>query len=82
MFSANSMHGYQNALEVVLDERRLELAFEGHRMFDVYRNKLNMDRQYPGVQQWKVVPYTDLHTQYPIPNGEWTVSGITQNDGY
>ena len=82
MFSANSMHGYQNALEVVLDERRLELAFEGHRMFDVYRNKLNMDRQYPGVQQWKVVPYTEPHIQYPIPNGEWTVSGITQNDEY
>jgi hypothetical protein len=25
------------ALEVVLDERRIELAFEGHRTFDVYR---------------------------------------------
>ena len=82
MFSTNSMHGYQNALEVVMDERRLELAFEGHRMFDVYRNKLNMDRKYPGYQEWKVVPYTEPHILYPIPNAEWTVSGIKQNDEY
>ncbi len=36
------------ALETVLKERRIELAFEGHRVFDVYRNKLSMDRTYWG----------------------------------
>src|SRR5262249_54379705 len=36
------------ALDVVLKERRLELAFEGHRTFDVYRNKLQMSRMYWG----------------------------------
>ena len=36
------------ALQVVLQERRLELAFEGHRMYDVYRNKLSLDRTYWG----------------------------------
>lgn len=36
------------ALEVVLKERRMELAFEGHRVFDVYRNKLTLDRTYWG----------------------------------
>ena len=35
-------------LDVVLDERRIELAFEGHRTFDVYRNKMAMDRTYWG----------------------------------
>jgi hypothetical protein len=35
-------------LDVVLKERRIELAFEGHRPFDVYRNKLNMNRTYWG----------------------------------
>lgn len=35
-------------LSTVLQERRLELAFEGHRTFDVYRNKQNMDRTYWG----------------------------------
>jgi hypothetical protein len=42
-------------LDVVLKERRLELAFEGHRTFDVYRNKRSMNRTYwgyhlPGLQ--------------------------------
>ncbi len=82
LFSASNMHGYTNVIDVVMDERRLELAFEGHRMFDVYRNKQNMDRRFPGVQSWKIVPYTNTHTIYPIPNGEWTVSGIEQNKDY
>ncbi|MBQ9339681.1 MAG: RagB/SusD family nutrient uptake outer membrane protein [Paludibacteraceae bacterium] len=82
MFAAGNMHGYDNVLDVVLDERRMELAFEGHRMFDVYRNKRDMDRRYAGAQPFKIVPYTEPHIQYPIPNNEWTVSGIEQNPGY
>ena len=82
LFSTNEMHGYASAIDVVMDERRLELAFEGHRMFDVYRKKQNMDRRYPGVHAWQEVKYTDPRTQYPIPNGERTVSGIEQNPGY
>ena len=35
-------------LDVTLEERRLELAFEAQRRFDVYRNRLNMNRNYPG----------------------------------
>lgn len=35
-------------LQTVLSERRLELAFEGHRFFDVFRNRMNMDRSYWG----------------------------------
>lgn len=38
----------KTALQTVLKERRIELAFEGHRLFDVYRNELNMDRTYWG----------------------------------
>lgn len=81
-FSGN-MHGYATALDVVLDERRLELAWEGFRPHDVYRNKLNMDRRFPGAQPWKVHNWdTEKHIVYPIPYSEWTVSGIQQNDGY
>jgi hypothetical protein len=36
------------ALKVVLNERRIELAFEAQRTFDVYRNKLPMNRTYWG----------------------------------
>jgi hypothetical protein len=38
----------KTALEVVLKERRVELAFEGHRVFDVYRNKQSLNRTYWG----------------------------------
>ena len=82
MFAPGNLLGYDNVIDVVMDERRMELAFEGHRMFDVYRNKQNMDRRYAGAQPFKVVPYTEPHIQYPIPNNEWTVSGIPQNPGY
>lgn len=37
------------ALDVVLQERRLELAYEGQRKFDVYRNKQTLNRRYPGT---------------------------------
>lgn len=37
-----------SGLNVVLQERRLELAFEGHRTYDVYRNKQSMDKTYWG----------------------------------
>ncbi|MEG1644921.1 MAG: RagB/SusD family nutrient uptake outer membrane protein [Alistipes sp.] len=72
--------GYKNVLEVVLDERRLELCYEGHRAFDVYRNKLSMDRKFSGAQAWEVIPYTDNRIQYRIPFDETSVSGIPQND--
>lgn len=81
MFSSN-MHGYDNVLDIVLDERRMELAFEGHRMFDVYRNGKKMNREFGGVQKWETVENTDPRTQYPIPYGEWSVSGIEKNPGY
>ena len=82
MFAPGNLLGYNNVIDVVMDERRMELAFEGHRMFDVYRNKQDMDRRYAGAQPFEVVPYTEPHIQYPIPNNEWTVSGIPQNPGY
>lgn len=82
MFAAGTMHGYANVIDVVMDERRLELCFEGHRMFDVYRNKQNMDRRYPGCQPWEIVSYDNPRIQYPIPFCEYSVSGIEQNPGY
>ncbi len=79
LFSTSNMLGYSNALDIVLDERRMELAFEGHRTIDVYRNKLNMDRKYSGVQPYEIVNYNDNKIQYPIPQDEINVSGISQN---
>jgi len=68
-----SSRGYNSVLDVVLDERRLELAFEGHRMFDLFRNKRDMDRRFAGVQPWEVVNYDNPKIQYPIPFDETSV---------
>ncbi len=79
MFSAGNMQGYTSVLDVVLDERRLELSFEGHRPHDVYRNKRSMDRKFAGAQPWEIVDYTDNRTVYLIPTDEILQSGIPQN---
>ena len=44
----NSVPAGKTLLDVVLEERRIELAFEGHRATDVYRNKRKMHREYWG----------------------------------
>ncbi len=75
-----SEHGYDNLLDVVLDERRMELCFEGHRSFDVWRNRKSMDRRFAGAHPWEVVEYTDNRIPYTIPLDETDVSGIPQND--
>lgn len=73
--------------EAVLKERRLELAFEGHRWFDLLRsgkaievmNALNSKDS--GRLAMKSMN-TDT-TLYPVPQGEITNnSNLTQNRGY
>ncbi|AFL85767.1 RagB/SusD family protein [Belliella baltica DSM 15883] len=41
--------GGKTVLDVVLEERQLELSWEGHRKMDVFRNGRMMDRRYPGT---------------------------------
>lgn len=74
--------GYATTLDVVLDERRLELAFEGFRTLDVFRNKRSLDRRYAGIHTWEVIDCHDPKILYPIPYDELSVSGIEQNEGY
>lgn len=42
--------GSRTALDIVLEERWLELAFEGHRSYDLFRNGKPVVRNYPGSQ--------------------------------
>ena len=46
----------KSPLDVVLDERLLELAFEGHRAYDLFRNGRSMVRNYPGTHSLNVSP--------------------------
>ena len=73
--------GYTNVLDVVLDERRLELCFEGHRAIDVYRNGKDLDRRFAGVQDWEVLDKAALDFKFPycIPFAETSVNGLTGN---
>ena len=73
--------GYGDILDVVLDERRLELCFEGHRAIDLYRNGKSIDRRFAGVQKWEILTPEMLDEVYPycIPYDEVTVSGIPNN---
>ena len=71
--------GYNSVLEVVLDERRMELCFEGHRYFDVFRNKLAMDRRYVGYHTWEIIQPDDLRLAMLISQDEINSAGIEQN---
>lgn len=84
MFTSSNMveRGYPTVFDVVLEERHLELAFEGFRLIDLTRNKRDIDRRFVGLHTWEVVPYTADKILYPIPFDELSVSGIEQNPGY
>ncbi len=64
-------HGFSSVLEAVLNERRLELAFEGHRRDDLMRNKIDLDRSYRSAQNVEggtdIYPYDGPRQIYYIP---------------
>ena len=80
-FSDCQANGYKDVLDVVLDERRMELCFEAHRPYDLVRNKKDLDHRFAGVQPWKVYKYDCDEVVYAIPADEILVSGIPQNPG-
>ena len=60
--------------QAILDERRLELAMEGERFFDLVRT---------GQAATKITGFTaGKHGVFPIPQQEVDISGLTQNSGY
>lgn len=85
LFSASNMMGYTSMLDVILDERRLELAWEGQRKFDVFRNKKDMNRSYPGTHlasgtTTQIISYKDPRVVFFIPEAEITLNpNLTQN---
>ena len=75
-----------NILDVVLQERRMELAYEGHRKFDVFRNGRAMDRRYPGSHlngnnPRFEIPASDNRVIEYIPEAQINVQpSLIQND--
>ncbi|MBR4227740.1 MAG: RagB/SusD family nutrient uptake outer membrane protein [Bacteroidales bacterium] len=83
LFTTGNMaaSGYTNVLDVVLDERRMELCFEGHRVFDIFRNKKSLDRRYVGYHPFEVIDYDDPRIALLIPNDEILATpGFEQNN--
>lgn len=52
--------GAGGVLGAVLEERRLEFAFEGQRAYDLFRNNLPLVREYPGTHSLNNVPNTNI----------------------
>lgn len=74
-------------LQWVLDERRLELAWEAQRKYDIFRNQQTLDRRFPGLHLTgtnypvEILP-TDNRVVEFIPQSEIDAYPIplTQND--
>ena len=83
LFSVDDLKGYDSVLDVVLDERRLELAWEGHRSFDLFRNNRTMDRSYVQPFGWsgpRSVPPTSNSIVHLIPESEIALNpNLVQN---
>lgn len=75
----------KTVLDIVLDERFLELAFEGHRAYDLFRNSKPLVRNYPGSQVVngnvnQTVQPTDNRVIFFIPQNEINKNpNLTQN---
>ncbi|MDR1089862.1 MAG: RagB/SusD family nutrient uptake outer membrane protein [Prevotella sp.] len=64
--------------KIIEEERMLELAWEGHRRFDVFRHRQTMNRKYPGAHtlgsagsQFLEVPYNDKAVCEFIPQAQY-----------
>jgi len=69
--------------EDLLNERRLELAFENHRFFDLVRfGEAEAVLQNYGLESGNI--FTEFDLLLPIPNREIVLSDgiMSQNDGY
>ncbi|MEM9077781.1 MAG: RagB/SusD family nutrient uptake outer membrane protein, partial [Bacteroidota bacterium] len=68
-------------LDIILNERRKELAFEGQRRMDLLRNGLNLRR--PGQPQEAASAPGQNLTIFPIPQRVRDLSPfVEQNPGY
>lgn len=72
----------QDLIDRILLERRKELAFEGHRLYDLTRNKMDFTKYQSGTTTI-TVDYPAQKTILPIPQAETDVNkNISQNEGY
>lgn len=72
----------QALLDEILEQRRIELAFEGHRYFDMNRYQLDIQKNANCTVNCEI-PFTDYRRVFPIPLNEMnTNSEMDQNPDY
>ncbi|MDB5019428.1 MAG: hypothetical protein JWQ28_555 [Pedobacter sp.] len=84
LYSAADLKGKASVLDVVLEERHLEFAFEGQRAGDLYRNNRPLVRAYPGFHSQdrfnQTINPTDSKVVFFIPDREINLNpNLTQN---
>ncbi|OON69134.1 RagB/SusD family nutrient uptake outer membrane protein [Hymenobacter sp. CRA2] len=72
----------QALIDAILLERRFELAFEGHRLYDLFRNGLGVPAR-TGTSPTPAIPWKDNRAVLPIPANEILRNpNLIQNPGY
>ncbi|GAA4435651.1 hypothetical protein GCM10023091_12480 [Ravibacter arvi] len=85
LYSKGSLGGHESVLDAVLEEKRIELAFECQRKFDLFRNNRALVRNYPGYhllsgQTTQVIEPNDPRVVYFIPQQEIVLNpNLVQN---
>ena len=74
---SNLQQQNKSVMDALLEERFIELAFEGHRAYDLFRNNRNMERDYPGTHSLNNTPATNI-TQKVLPTDKRVVFFIPQ----
>ncbi len=75
--TSNLQTAGMTVLDAVMQERYLELAFEGHRAYDLFRNNMPMERNYPGTHSLNNTPTTNI-TQKVLPTDPRVVFYVPQ----
>lgn len=85
LYTVGNYKHNSSLMDVVLEERRLELAFEGHRKYDLLRNDRPINRSYPGVhldpgENSQVIQPSDPRVVFYIPQSEMQLNeNLEQN---
>ena len=74
LYTVSDLKGHSSVLDVVLEERRLELAFEAQRPLDLYRNNRPLVRAYIGFHS------PDLYHQTILPTDERIVPFLPERE--
>lgn len=71
------------SVDDVLTERRLELAMEGHRLYDLLRTESDIPVGDASSARGSAINYGDYRIALPIPENEIRAnSNVSQNEGY